>query len=156
MAGPSVAPDGTNAPDAQEALTNPTTLLAVDSPVGPAQQSPDGGSDAGADGDDGDHESSGGPVHLLIELLQILFAGAAVGCVVLAGRVYGGEIGRALLISGAGVTLFAFQRIWHNLHELGMLGPPSTIGEQGLFILAAGALALGYFSLYQTMDKRTT
>lgn len=101
-----------------------------------------------------DHENLGS-VHLAIEVLQIAFGFIAVASVVLAGRVYGGEIGRALMISGVGVTLFAIQRLWHNFHELGFLGTPSVLGQQTLFILAAGALAAGYLSLYQTMRKRT-
>lgn len=95
-----------------------------------------------------------GLLHLGSEVVQILFAVAAVASVVLAGRAYGGELGRALLVSGVGVTLFAAQRLWHNLHELGLIGQPSSISEQGLFILAAGALAAGYLSMYRTMNKR--
>lgn len=118
------------------------------------QHEPD--DDHGESGGHGsDDHSSAGPFHLLVEGIQIVLAFVAVGSVVLAGRIYGGEIGRALLVSGAGVTLLALERLWHNLHELGLLGAPSGIGRQGLFILATGALAVGYLFLYQTMHKRT-
>ena len=108
----------------------------------------------------GAHGAAGGnggadSVHLVLEGLQILFAFAAVGAVVLVGRVYGGEIGRALFVSGLGVTLFAVQRLWHNIHELGFLVAPSELSAQVLFILASGALAAGYLSLYRTMTTRT-
>lgn len=115
----------------------------------------DGHNESGQHSDGGDHGNTG-PVHLAVEGLQIAFGFVAVASVVLAGRVYGGEIGRALVISGVGVTLFAIQRLWHNFHELGLLGSPTTLGQQSLFILAAGALAVGYLSLYQTMRKRTS
>ncbi len=112
----------------------------------------------GGHGESGAHGSGGhdsaGPLHLIMEAIQITLAFVAVGSVVLAARIYGGEIGRALLVSGAGVTLIALERLWHNLHELGLLGAPSWIGRQGLFILATGTLAVGYLSLYQTMNKR--
>lgn len=140
-------------------MTGTTTLgptAADQAPELPAgTQDSHGGEESHEEGDSHD-ESSGTPglVHLSIEVLQILFAVGAVVSVVLAGRVYGGEVGRALLVSGVGVTLFALQRLWHNFHELGFVGSPTALGEQGLFILAAGALAVGYLSLYQTMDKR--
>jgi len=70
-----------------------------------APRETDENSSAGAHADGGDHgHSSGhdsgrheraGPLHLLMEGLQISLACAAVGSVVLAGRIYGGEIGRA-------------------------------------------------------------
>lgn len=136
----------------------PVTLGGADVQFGVEETATEAGS--GSEHDEaGSHDDSGGHggadlVHLAVEGLQILFASAAVVSVVLAGRVYGGEIGRALIVSGVGVTLFALQRLWHNFHELGLLGSPSALGEQGLFILAAGALAAGYLSLYHTMNKR--
>lgn len=137
--------------DSEHSATHEATGTPTNASAGPG----DGGEHEGGDHVESDGNGSTGPVHLAIEGLQIVFGVTAVASVVLAARVYGGEIGRALLVSGAGVTLFATQRVWHNLHELGLLEPLPALGQQGLFILAAGALAAGNLSLYRTMTKRT-
>lgn len=149
------ATEGENHHDEEHSTPHESAVGADGESDGTETASREGG---GEHGDAGGHESDGhggaDPLHLFVEALQIVLAFVAVGSVVLASRIYGGEIGRALLVSGAGVTLFALERLWHNLHELGLLGSPSALGRQGLFILATGALAAGYLFLYQTMNKR--
>lgn len=146
-----VGADGTVQSEDGHSAPHETTVTATTNDHSPGEDH----NESGQHSDGGDHGSTG-PVHLAVEGLQIAFGFVAVASVVLAGRVYGGEIGRALVISGVGVTLFAIQRLWHNFHELGLLESPTALGQQSLFILAAGALAAGYFSLYQTMRKRTS
>lgn len=90
------------------------------------------------------------------ELLQFVGALAAMAGVVLAGQKYGGKVGRALYISGAGVGIFALQRLWHNLAEYGVLGTKTPyVLKQFIFGIVVTLLAVGFIMLWNTMRSHT-
>lgn len=128
-----------------------TTVVAQPAMAAETELEEEGGHSDESEGEHGDHNDAG-MLHLGIEIVQFVSGFAALAGVVLAGNLYGGKVGTALYVSGAGVGLFAIARLWHNLTEFGVLGTTIPgIVEQGVFTVVTVLLAAGYLLLWNTM-----
>lgn len=105
-----------------------------------------------------------GTVNLVVAAVALVLAAGAVVGVFMAARLYGGEIGEALVYVGGGVTVFSLERLWYAFSAVGvaprtLLGAGSGAGAvsiRNLLLLGAAALlAIGFFALHQTMSRRT-
>jgi hypothetical protein len=99
----------------------------------------------------GTTEGTLGGIHLATEVLQIVLSLSALGAITLAGRAYGGKVGRGLMVGGVGIALFALQRMWHNLSEFGVLTEPAGLTSNGVFLVATLLMVVGYGLLYKTV-----
>lgn len=98
------------------------------------------------------HADGASTLHLTVEGLQLLAGIGALGAVALAGQKFrGGHIELPLYVAGAGVAVFALQRLWHNVHEFGLLAAPSSFATQSLFLVALVLLAGGFVLLWDAM-----
>lgn len=104
---------------------------------------------SGGHGDGGG--GSLGPIHIATEVLQIILSVSALGAIILAGRAYGGKVGRGLVVGGVGIALFALQRMWHNLSEFDVLAAPQSLTSNGVFLVATLLMVIGYGLLYKTV-----
>lgn len=99
----------------------------------------------------GHTEGETSTLHLGIEIAQILLSVVALAGVGLAMRTFrGGRIAGAIAVTGAGVALFAVERLWHNFHELGF-APAPGLASQAIFLVSTGLFAYGYFRISRTM-----
>lgn len=99
----------------------------------------------------GHAEEETSTLHLGIEITQIILSVIALAGVGLAMRTFkGGRIAGAIAVTGAGVALFAIERLWHNIHELGFVPAPG-LASQAIFLVSTGLFAYGYFKISRTM-----
>lgn len=98
--------------------------------------------------------ASEGPdlLHTTLEFIQ-LFGGiaavAAAGVGLQAMR--GGHMEQAFLLLTGGVVAFLAERIWHSIHEFGLV-PLPDMASQLLFITSTVLIALGFGLTYQIMS----
>ena len=90
------------------------------------------------------------------EIAQVMLSIAAVSFAVLAARLYGGEIGKAIYTVSGGVILFS---TWQMLNVGSQLlqweSPPASLTSTINLIVTVLLLA-GFYMLYETVNNATT
>lgn len=90
------------------------------------------------------------------EIAQVLLSIAAVSFAVLAARMYGGEIGKAIYTVSGGVVVFSVWQLLNGASQLLQLQqPPTSVGSTVNLIVTILLLA-GFYMLYETIDGVTT
>jgi len=90
------------------------------------------------------------------EIAQVLLSIAAVSFAILAARLYGGEIGKAIYIVSGGVILFSSWQLLNGASQLAALQtPPAEVGSTVNLIVTILLLA-GFYMLYETINSATT
>jgi len=90
------------------------------------------------------------------ELAQVMLSVGAVSFAVLAARIYGGEIGKAIFTVSGGVILFS---TWQLLNVGSSLlqwqSPPASLTSTINLVVTVLLLA-GFYMLYETVNSATT
>lgn len=103
-------------------------------------------------GDSGQTSHSPEAVHVLLEFSQLLIGVVAVGTAIAGVQaVRGGRMEWAFYSLTAGVIVFLLQRMWHSVHEFGLLLSPPNVVTQLLFLGATVLLSLGFLQVYRVM-----
>ncbi len=90
------------------------------------------------------------------EIAQVMLSIAAVSFAILAARLYGGEIGKAIYTVSGGVILFSTWQLLNGASKLIYLqAPPAQIGSTINLIVTILLLA-GFYMLYETINGATT
>ena len=90
------------------------------------------------------------------EIAQVLLSIAAVSFAVLAARMYGGEIGKAIYTVSGGVVLFSSWQLLNGASQLlQWQRPPAGVGSTINLIVTILLLA-GFYMLYETINGATT
>jgi len=84
------------------------------------------------------------------EIAQVLLSIMAVSFVVLAARAYGGEIGKALLVVGGGVIIFATWQLLAGAAQLLRLQQPPAGASSFINLVVTILLLAGFYMLYET------
>jgi hypothetical protein len=101
---------------------------------------------------------SGGPDFFFAtsEIAQVLLSIAAVSFAVLAARLYGGEIGKAIYTVSGGVIVFSTWQLLNGASQLLQVQrPPASVGSTINLIVTILLLA-GFYMLYETINGATT
>lgn len=101
---------------------------------------------------------TGGPNLFLAtsEIAQVMLSIAAVSFAVLAARMYGGEIGKAIYTVSGGVILFSTWQLLNGASQLlQWQRPPAGVGSTINLIVTILLLA-GFYMLYETISGATT
>ncbi|MFC7021203.1 MULTISPECIES: TrbC/VirB2 family protein [Haloarcula] len=101
--------------------------------------------------------ASGGTtvVHSVLEVLQLL-VGAGTVAVAFVGldAMRGGHMEWAFYALTAGVVTFLAQRLYHSIHEFGVLPALPGLLTQSLFLVGTALLGLGFVQVYRVMQPR--
>jgi hypothetical protein len=90
------------------------------------------------------------------EIAQVLLSIGAVSFAVLAARMYGGEIGKAIYTVSGGVILFSTWQLLNGASQLAQIrGPPARFGSTVNLVVTILLLA-GFYMLYETISSATT
>ncbi|WP_152436490.1 hypothetical protein [Halosimplex carlsbadense] len=90
------------------------------------------------------------------EIAQVMLSIAAVSFAVLAARMYGGEIGKAIYTVSGGVILFSTWQLLNGASQLAQIqGPPARFGSTVNLVVTILLLA-GFYMLYETINSATT
>jgi hypothetical protein len=91
------------------------------------------------------------------EIAQVMLSIAAVGFAILAARMYGGEIGKAIYTVSGGVIVFSIWQLLNGASQLLQLQrPPASVGSTVNLTVTILLLA-GFYMLYETINgARTT
>ncbi|QLH82760.1 hypothetical protein [Halosimplex pelagicum] len=90
------------------------------------------------------------------EIAQVLLSIGAVSFAVLAARLYGGEIGKAIYTVSGGVILFSTWQLLNGASQLAQIqGPPPRFGSTVNLVVTILLLA-GFYMLYETISSATT
>lgn len=84
------------------------------------------------------------------EIAQVLLSIMAVSFVVLAARAYGGEVGKALLVVGGGVIIFATWQLLAGAAGLLRLQQPPAGASSFVNLVVTILLLAGFYMLYET------
>lgn len=90
------------------------------------------------------------------EIAQVLLSIAAVSFAVLAARAYGGEIGSAIYVAGAGVIIFGTWQLVHAAAGLMAAPRPSPAADSSVYLMVTVLLLAGFYMLYETMNRHST
>jgi len=89
------------------------------------------------------------------EIAQVMLSIAAVSFAILAARLYGGEIGKAIYIVSGGVILFSTWQLLNGASRLAQLeAPPAQVGSTVNLVVTILLLA-GFYMLYETIHGAT-
>ena len=90
------------------------------------------------------------------EIAQVMLSIGAVSFAVLAARLYGGEIGKAIYTVSGGVILFSTWQLLNGASQLAQLEqPPAQVGSTINLIVTILLLA-GFYMLYETINGATS
>lgn len=90
------------------------------------------------------------------EIAQVMLSIAAVSFAILAARLYGGEIGKAIYTVSGGVILFSIWQLLNGASNLVQVqSPPAQVGSTVNLIVTVLLLA-GFYMLYETIHGATT
>jgi hypothetical protein len=90
------------------------------------------------------------------ELAQVMLSIGAVSFAVLAARIYGGEIGKAIFTVSGGVILFStWQLLNVGSRLLQWQSPPPALSSTINLVVTVLLLA-GFYMLYETVNSATT
>ena len=89
------------------------------------------------------------------EIAQVLLSIAAVSFAVLAARAYGGEIGNAIYVAGAGVIVFGTWQLVHAAAGLMAVEKPSPAVDSSVYLMVTILLLAGFYMLYETMNRHS-
>lgn len=87
------------------------------------------------------------------EIAQVLLSIAAVSFAVLAARAYGGEIGKAIYVAGAGVIIFGSWQLVHAAAGLMALQRPPAAADSSVYLMVTVLLLAGFYMLYETISQ---
>jgi hypothetical protein len=89
------------------------------------------------------------------EIAQVLLSIAAVSFAVLSARAYGGEIGNAIYVAGAGVIIFGTWQLVHAAAGLLALDRPPAAADSSVYLMVTILLLAGFYMLYETMHRHS-
>lgn len=90
------------------------------------------------------------------EIAQVMLSIAAVSFAVLAARMYGGEIGKAIYTVSGGVILFSTWQLLNGASQLlQWQRPPAGVGST-IHLIVTILLLAGFYMLYETISGATT
>ncbi|MEF8783050.1 MAG: hypothetical protein V5A39_09580 [Haloarculaceae archaeon] len=90
------------------------------------------------------------------EIAQVMLSIGAVSFAVLAARLYGGEIGKAIYTVSGGVILFSTWQLLNGASQLlQWQSPPASLASTINLIVTVLLLA-GFYMLYDTINSATT
>jgi len=90
------------------------------------------------------------------EIAQVMLSIGAVSFAVLAARLYGGEIGKAIYTVSGGVILFSTWQLLNGASQLAQVeGPPAEFGST-INLMVTILLLAGFYMLYETLNGATT
>lgn len=89
------------------------------------------------------------------EIAQVLLSIGAVSFAILAARLYGGEIGKAIYTVSVGVILFSTWQLLNGASQLAQVqGPPPQFGST-VNLMVTILLLAGFYMLYETINEAT-
>lgn len=90
------------------------------------------------------------------EIAQVMLSIAAVSFAIIAARLYGGEIGKAIYTVSGAVIVFSSWQLLNGASQLVQLQrPPAEVGSTVNLIVTILLLA-GFYMLYETINGATT
>jgi len=90
------------------------------------------------------------------EIAQVMLSIGAVSFAVMAARLYGGEIGKAIYTVSGGVILFSTWQLLNGASQLAQVdGPPAEFGST-INLMVTILLLAGFYMLYETLNGATT
>lgn len=93
-----------------------------------------------------------GPVHMVLELGQILFAATAlIGLILAFQRLEGGVLAQSVTLLGTGVLLIVMERLWHSFGKLDLFLAQPAIISNSFFLLALLLFTAGFVHIYWTL-----
>jgi len=90
------------------------------------------------------------------ELAQVMLSIGAVSFAVLAARMYGGEIGKAIYTVSGGVVLFSTWQMLNVGSELLQWQRPPASLTSTINLIVTVLLLAGFYMLYETVNSATT
>lgn len=92
------------------------------------------------------------PFHIPAEIISILAGILSIGAAVATANKYGGDIGQALYVVGAGIGIYSLHLLWHALPEVGVLAAgPTNVGTVYMYLVASVLTASGFVMAYRAM-----
>jgi len=90
------------------------------------------------------------------EIAQVMMSIGAVGFAVLAARLYGGEIGKAIYTVSGAVVIFSTWQLLHGASQLLQWQSPPASMASTINLVVTILLLAGFYMLYETVNNATT
>lgn len=90
------------------------------------------------------------------EIAQVMLSVGAVSFAILAARLYGGEIGKAIYTISGGVILFSTWQLLHGASQLLAIQRPPAGFDSTINLIVTILLLAGFYMLYETINGAMT
>jgi len=90
------------------------------------------------------------------EIAQVMLSIAAVSFALLAARLYGGEIGKAIYTVSGGVILFSTWQLLNGASQLLAIQRPPARFDSTINLIVTILLLAGFYMLYETINGAMT